>query len=374
MSEDSTAAAALAIERYVAGLRKELEILGAKESGDLAREISDMLTDAARNDAEHAFAEMERLGAPSELAATLLAERGVVPGGAMPTAAWWRLGIAATIDIAVGLAAPVAVIVAFYGGVWRVLSFGPTFATLEGNAAQYGALALIGVLLVFACTLAWRSWTPWRNGGRTLTPGMALTGIAVVRVGGSRAAVRVSDLRAAGLVAPSVTVMSAATALASIAVAAIVLTWSASLISTGALDPSGAGVVTRFAGASAKQEAEVTRAVQDLYEAARMKPAEFAVWPAIEDVRLDPDNIKKELRQTFASVPATGSPAYEMVHPMQDAPGMWQVSVTEMPGTPEERMVILEYSLRVDWVSAGSSQESAPTTTWVLSSYDWTPN
>lgn len=372
MSEDRTAAAALAIERYITGLREELALLGAVESRDLAWEIRDMLTDAAREDAEQAFAEMERLGAPSVLAATLLAERGITPEGGMPAASWWRLGIAATIDTLIGFAAPALILVTFVPPLWTQIATALA-ASGGGQPVSGGEIVVVGAVLVMSAVLAWRAWEPWRTGGRSATAGMALADVAVVRIGGSRTVVRRSELAAAGLDTPRVGGLVMTATVASVVLAALILGAAASSVANGALDQSGAQLVQRLAGPETRQRDQVVAAVKDLYAAAETTPTENAIWPQIESERLDPNTIKASLVKTFATARESGDGGYQMNAPVSTAPGIWQVSVTELPGTPEERQVILEYGLRVDWSENGGTSASDHSPAWVLIAYDWTP-
>jgi len=210
MSDDRTVQVALAIRDYVEGLRSELASLGAAESEELATEIRDMLQDAAWADPQRAVAEMDRLGTPSRFAATLLAERGLSPHGAVQVAAWWRMGVAAAIDVALGFAAPAVLLLAAASGM--------------GPASQWNTPALVAAALV-AAGLAWLAWTPWRDGGPASSLGMALTRVAVLRLGDTRTIVPLDELKATGAAIPSPIGLPAAAALTSLALAVVAAFW-----------------------------------------------------------------------------------------------------------------------------------------------------
>jgi hypothetical protein len=175
-----------AIETYLARLRAELVAAGAGDADDLVAEIRGLLEDAVATDPEAATAELARLGDPSDLARGILAERGLDAAPGISPGVWWRLGIAAPIDIVIGLALPLAAALPLY----VLARFGsPRFASIT-LALAFGAVALAWPFLL---------WRPWRSGGRTLTPGMALTGLAVVRAPGSWRLVTLAELAATGL-------------------------------------------------------------------------------------------------------------------------------------------------------------------------------
>ena len=357
MSEDATAAAALAIERYVAGLRTELAILHPAESAELTREISAMLSDAARQDPQRAFAEMDRLGKPSQLAAVLISERGVAPGEGIQAASWLRMGIAAFIDIFVGLALPVAAVVAYYGAAWQAV-----FDTAQNPGTRIIVLALGAGVLMISGMLAWRTWAPWRSGGRSATPGMALADVAVLRLGTTRTVVRTAHLRSAGLEAPTRTKASAGM---TVALAAIVLLWAVWMVSGGALDPAGDTAVFRFAGRVSSQESQVEGSAIALYTAA-MAPAEQRAWPAIGE-NLDAAAIEASFAMRFVpdSAAGAGSGGYSLGQVTNVKAGVWTVGMTESQADGTDRPVLLTYTLRVDWQADGQ-----PQVTWLLTGYD----
>jgi hypothetical protein len=361
MSEDRTAAAALAIEEYVGGLRTELALLGSAESADLVHEVRDMLLDAARDDPERAFAEMERMGAPADLAGTLLAERGITPSAGIPAASWWRLGVAAVIDIAVGLAAPVLIVVFF----WSVV------ATVLATPSTGALIIVLGLACALALTLglSWSYWAPWRDGGTTSTTGMALARISVIKLGGARTVARVGDLKKAGLAVPSVKATSPGV-IASAVLAVLFLSWTLALLSGGALDPSGDAVVSRYAGDSANQREAVSYYVDRLYQAAESEQA-GADWPPISvaDFTTPTDQpLTKTLAARFAgNASSTGETTGYAIDSMSNpGPGVWTVHVGEAPTKGVARRVTLTYVLRVLWTTGKGAR---PHTDWVLSDY-----
>lgn len=192
------------IEAYLARLRVELAGLGAADAGDLLAEVRSLLIDAAGDDPDSAEAEIARFGDPEALAASILAERGAAAETGMSGGAWWRMGIAVPLDILIGIAVPA--VVAF-----------PAYMI-----AAYGQPRLWGVALGIAGGAAallwpWYVWRPWRRGGRAVSPGMALTGLAVVRTPGSWRVVRWSELGTMGIsrrrnriAAVAITVLAAA--------------------------------------------------------------------------------------------------------------------------------------------------------------------
>jgi hypothetical protein len=357
MSEDHAAVAALAIERYVAGLRAELAILTPAESTELTREISAMLVDAAREDPARAFAEMDRLGMPSELAAALLRERGLAPGDGIQAASWWRMGVASFIDVFVGLALPIAVAVAYYGPAWQALF--DTSQPSSSPGTRIIVLALVAGALMLSGLLAWRTWAPWRVGGRSATPGMALADVAVLRIGGTRTVVRSADLLASGLTAPTRTKVSAGI---TVTLAALVLLWAVWMVSGGALDPAGDAAVFRFAGPVSSQQSDVEGSAIDLYMAA-MTNAEERTWPSIAE-NLDAAAIEASLLKRFMPGSDAGG-GYGLGKITNVRAGVWTVEVTEYQADGTERPMLLTYRLRVDWQA-----DEQPRVMWMLTGYD----
>jgi hypothetical protein len=181
-----TRSASRIVEDYLSALRGELAGAGARDTDDLVAEIRSLLTEAAGDDPEAAATEVGRLGEPAELARGILAERGLDASTGMSTGVWWRLGLAAPLDLAIGLALPLAAALPLY----FVASFG------QPRAASVAIAAVLA-----AGTLAWPFfvWRPWRRGGRSLSPGMTFTGIAVVRAPGFWRLVRIGELSEMGL-------------------------------------------------------------------------------------------------------------------------------------------------------------------------------
>jgi hypothetical protein len=359
MSDDRTAAVALAIQRYIAGLEEELAILSPHDVKDLSNDIRDMLTDAARENPENAFAEMKRLGEPSRLAGVLLEERGLTPEAGIPAAAWWRLGVAAVIDIVVGLAAPILILVTF----WNM--------TANAVAAKSPAVGIlvIGVVgaLAISALLTWKYWAPWRDGGRTSTPGMALARIAVIRLGGSRTVAGLDDLKRVGLPAPTVTATSPGV-IASVLIALLFLGWAISAVSGGALDPSGSGVITRYAGTDDVQRGSIRYTVDWLYGAA-LDPNSGVDWPPIAtgEFAVPPtESLTAMLEARYSGTTDTPGWGYSIENMSSPEPGVWNVNVAETPEKSASRHVTLTFAMRVQWTA---HQDEQPRTDWVLTDY-----
>jgi len=188
------------LETYLARLRNELAAAGAPDADDLVAEIRSLVTEAAGDDPAAASDEIARLGEPAELARGILAERGLDAAEGVSAGVWWRLGIAAPVDIAIGLSLPLAAALPIYA----------VAAAGEPRTASVVMAAALGLAV-----LAWPFflWRPWRRGGRTLTPGMALTGLVVVRAPGFWRLARARDLEAMGLAPRRRVVLAAVIAL-----------------------------------------------------------------------------------------------------------------------------------------------------------------
>ncbi|MDP2183152.1 MAG: hypothetical protein Q8K99_11370 [Actinomycetota bacterium] len=223
------------VESYLSRLRVELSAAGAEDTDDLVAEIRSLLTEAAGDDAEVAAIEAGRLGEPAELARGILAERGLDAAAGMSTGVWWRLGLAAPIDMAIGLALPAVVAVPLYVAAW----FG-----------QPRAASIVVAIALALVALAWPFfiWRPWRRGGRTLSPGMTLTGLAVVRAPGFWRLARIEELGAMGL-APRRRI-TAALVVALVAVALIVGAASVGL-DVGGSWLASAAIEAEFSGKTA---------------------------------------------------------------------------------------------------------------------------
>ena len=174
------------VESYLSRLRSELDAAGAPDTDDLVAEIRSLLAEAAADDPEAAVVEIARLGEPAQLARNILAERGLDVSAGMSTGVWWRLGLAAPIDIVIGLALPLAAAFPL---------------VLVAATGQPRTASIVVATLLAVATLAWPLfiWRPWRQGGRALSPGMTLTGVAVVRAPGSWRIVRIGEMEALGL-------------------------------------------------------------------------------------------------------------------------------------------------------------------------------
>jgi len=362
MSAERTADAAVAIQTYLDGLRAELGMLRDRDRNDTVDEVRTMLLDAARDDPGRAFTEMERLGAPAQLATDLLAERGIGGAEGIPVASWWRLGIAAVIDTTVGLAAPALIIVTF----WGIL--GPLW-----QSNRTGALIItVGIAAAIALTgwLAWRYWTPWRAGTPASTAGMAIAHVAVVRVGDKRMVARLSDLRAAGLAVPEIK-MTSPGIIASVLLAIWLATAAFTSIGAGALDPSGRGVISRYAGAADRQQREVSMAVNDLYQAAVSASGDALYdWPPMTNARMfslsSTRTLAELLADRYKGMSVDGDQGFAIGRVISRGPGLWTVDVSEAPLRTPARHVTLTYVLRVQWQT---DPEAQPQNAWVLADY-----
>jgi hypothetical protein len=341
--------AALLIAEYANGLRRELALLGASETTDLVSEVVAMLRDASEGDPEVAAAEIEKLGPPEELARTILEQHGLKTGPGTPAPSWWRLGIAAPVDILVGLAAPSAGI-AFAIGVFGSLQQGDGVPAIR---AVWAGVAI--AVLALTSSMAWTYWRPWREGGRSTTVGMSLAGISVVRIGGTRTVSLTKDLKAAGLAHARPnrvgTVLTLVIALA-------VLAWSVSAIATTAV--SGAADIDRFAGGMAVQETSVRETVIAFYAQAMDPSNSDPSWPwtFIDRIGVTEEPFATLAAESRAKVPVLGV----IKETVNASPGVWKVTVEERGTTT--RTVVLMLSLRVMWDPVGGTSSS-----WVISDY-----
>ena len=167
------------IEEYLSRLRSELDSAGAQDTDDLVAEIRSFLTRPQGTIPRSPWPRSNGSGEPAELARGVLVERGLDASRGMSTGIWWRLGIAAPIDIVIGLALPLAAILPLSAVAW----FG------EPRAASVLTAIALGV-----ASLAWPFfiWRPWRRGGR-----YAESGHDAHRTGG-RSRARVLARRARG--------------------------------------------------------------------------------------------------------------------------------------------------------------------------------
>ncbi len=195
----STSASAI-VEEYLSRLRAELVAAGAEDTDEIVAEIRSLLIEAAGDDRDVAASETGRLGEPAELARGILVERGLDASAGLSSGVWWRLGIAAPIDLAIGLAVPIAAAVPLYVAAW----FGQPRLASIAIAIALGTAAVAWPFFI---------WRPWRRGGRILSPGMTLTGLAVVRAPGFWRLVRIDELAAMGLAPRRRIVLAVAAAL-----------------------------------------------------------------------------------------------------------------------------------------------------------------
>ena len=239
------------IEGYIARLKSELAFLGAAEADDLVAEIRSLLVEAAGDDPDLAAAEIDRFGEPAQLAAGILAEKGLSPADGMSTAEWWRMGIAVPLDIVIGLSVPMAVAMPVY----------QIAATAE---PRVWAIALALVAGAVALVWSWWVWRPWRTGGPRLTAGMALTGLAVVRAPGFRRVVRSRDLESLGMRPSS---RAALIGLVTLAVAIVMLgVLGIELFVTLTAAPNEALVFEKIAGTRAQQREQIVGRLDLMYE------------------------------------------------------------------------------------------------------------
>jgi hypothetical protein len=312
------------IEGYIARLTAELDFLGAAEARELVAEVRSLLVEAAGDDADRAAVEIAKFGEPAALAAGVLAERGLSADGGMTPADWWRMGIAAPVDIAIGLSVPLAALVPTYG-VWRA----------AGTVAWPFTIA---ITLFFAGTLLWPlyAWRPWWVGGRRLSAGMSLTGITVVRAPGFRRVVRTSDLAGMGLPKPARGWVSGAAALL-VAVALITFTggWIGSMVSSISPD----AWFQELAGPDAEQMVVARSVAEGAYDSI------IKGWPeqTAEDMPLSAaDNFNELVQQAKAD----GLVSYAIGQPTRLGPGVWDVPVVEKTRSGT-RTVVLTVNLRV---------------------------
>jgi hypothetical protein len=240
-----TRSASQIIDGYVSALRAELEDAGAPDTDDVVAEIRSLLTEAAGDDPEAAAAETARMGEPAELARGILVERGIDASSGMSPRVWWRLGIAAAVDLAIGLAVPL--------GAAAPLAF--VVLASEFHLVTIAVAALLGL-----ATLAWPYyvWRPWRRGGRSLSPGMTLAGVAVVRAPGFWRVVRIGEVDGLAPAPRRVAIALGATLLAALLLAGSLLvgldaigTWAvSSALHAGAVERSQGRIILspRIAG------------------------------------------------------------------------------------------------------------------------------
>ncbi|MDO8949625.1 MAG: hypothetical protein Q7V61_03800 [Actinomycetota bacterium] len=293
------------ITSYLAGLRVELTGIGAADADEIVTEIGALLREAADGDADRATLEAAKLGDAAQLAAGIVAERGMDASGGLTTSEWWRLGVAATIDITIGLAVPAAAAVAAL--------------VLGGNlqppvAGVLWAAAILGVSLLWP----WYVWRAWRTGSGA-SAGMTLTGVAVVRAPGFRRIVRSDDLASLGLRSPRRNVVAA------VAITALAAALLLAVGTIAAVQAQEASIISAFelsGGDEAAQRSGAQRAVADLYEAligGHEQVGSFVTGPASAGVL------------TIKSRTDTGVVrGVDLAEPERLAPGVWTVAVHEL--------------------------------------------
>ena len=332
--------AALLITAYAEGLRRELALLGASEITDSVSEIVAMLRDASEGDPETAAAEIDRLGPPEELARTILEQHGLHTGPGTPAPSWWRLGVAAPIDILVGLAAPaagVAFAVSVFGA-WRAGGDDPAMS------AVWALVACIALVLTGA--MAWTYWRPWREGGRSTTVGLTLTGISIVRVGGTRTVALTQDLASAGLDHAR---RNLAGTVLTLVLSLAVLAWSAGSMAAALAQRSadaGAVSVDLLVGDASAQEGAAGRTLEDFY-APLMDPSLMdSSWPTDW---VDPAGIDGEpLASVVRRMRVPGLQGYRIVSTSNTRPGVWAFTVEEQRAA-SSRTVLVTFGLRAEW-------------------------
>jgi uncharacterized membrane protein len=142
------------IDAYLQKLELELIGLGAAGADDVLAEIRSLLVEAAADDPDRAETEIARFGDPAELAVGMLAERGLSPEGGMSAAAWWRMGVAVPIDIAIGLSVPLAALYPTWF-IGRLM--------LAGGAQLWVFLVCLVAFALGGVWWPWYVWRPWRT-------------------------------------------------------------------------------------------------------------------------------------------------------------------------------------------------------------------
>jgi len=342
--------AALLISAYADGLRRELSLLGASEITDSVSEIVAMLRDASEGDPDIAAAEIEHLGPPEVLARTILEQHGLHAGPGTPAPSWWRLGVAAPIDILVGLALPIAA--ACFALAFSVVGTPDT----EGEAVFRliaAACSMAGVALTGA--MAWNYWKPWREGGTRSTVGMTLTGISVVRVGGGRTVALTSDLKSAGLAHGA---RGRAGSVVTLVLALTILTFAGSYVVSSA--DTGHPNVERLVGSPDAQRAQVTDTLSSFYESL-IGPANNSDLGTPASY-LNPDGLGVEpLASALERMQTPKLTSYSIDSMGSPEPGVWLVTVTEQRGTP--RTVLVTMGLSMGWGTGSIG------TTWKIIGY-----
>ncbi len=211
-------------EDFFLRLAKELEVLGPEETNDLVAEIRGHLAEAAKETSGDEYGALARFGSPEILAARILEERGVLPGGpGLPEAPAWMRWIARMMDVSIWMAVPL------------VLALVPLTVYFWGPAAHTPLPGLNPLWLVFLWFLvaAVAAATGWwairrRERPRATTTGMSIMGLRRVHIGESLRTVRVSQVPGVshsplGRIRP---LLSALLALAMVVLFFCALSWS----------------------------------------------------------------------------------------------------------------------------------------------------
>jgi hypothetical protein len=314
------------IEDYLGRLRAEFTSVGAAETGDLLAEIRSLLIEAAGDDPERAAVQIAKFGEPAELAAGILAERGLTSEGGMATAEWWRMGIAVPIDIAIGVSVPLAASFP----VWSLLQM-----LRSGGETVWPVL--VGLVAFFLGSLwwPWYVWRPWRAGGPRATAGMTLTDLAVVRAPGFHKVVRSSELGALGLTTSR---RSRISGVATLVFAVLLLAFSA-FGAQVVLAPQ-AIAVDRLVGTEAEQRQQVADLAARMYDTLVARGGDVSGEAYVTDDALPAYRslVRRAQSERLASYQADG--------PTRVSPGAWKVDVTEKTSRGTHRVTIT-FTLRV---------------------------
>ncbi len=327
--------AALLITAYADGLRRELTLLGASEVTDSVSEIVAMLRDASEGDPEVAAAEIDRLGPPEELARTILEQHGLRTGQGTPGPSWWRLGVAAPIDILVALALPVAA--ACFTLAFTVVGApdteGAAVFRLVAAACSMAAVALTGAM-------SWGYLKPWREGGTRLTVGMTLAGISVVRLGGTRTIALTSDLKSAGLAHGA---RRRAGSIVTLALAIGIVLWAGGFVVSSA--DTGRPDVARLVGPAESQQAQVRDTLSSFYASligtGTSDPGAPAKYVNSAGLGVEP------LASALETMRTPRLRSYAIGSMTSPEPGVWVVTVDEQRDKP--RTMLVTMGLSMDW-------------------------
>ena len=332
------------IEAYLDRLRLELSSVGAAEVDDLVAEVRSLLLEAAGADPERAVAEIAKFGEPTELAAGILAERGLSAEGGMSTAEWWRMGIAVPIDIAIGVSVPLAASFP----VWSLLQM------LRGGGAT-ALPVLVGLVAFFLGSLwwPWYVWRPWRAGGPRATAGMTLTDLAVVRAPGFHKVVRSSDLAALGLTTSRRGRLSGVVTLAFAVLLLAFFTIGAQI----ALTPQ-ALAVDRLVGSEAEQGRQVSDLATQMYDNLVARSGD------VNGESYVTDNALPVYRSLVRRTQAEKLTSYHAGEPTRISPGAWKVDITEKTARRTHRVTIT-FTLRVI-LQPNDTDNLAYTPDWVV--------